>query len=448
MNKVAISARASAFAVFLSVAMMTGLCLSCKSKKPTEPTFAINATSSAHGTIVPAGTISVNQGADQTFTMTADSGYNLVNLRIDGVYTGVSSTHTFTNVTANHSIYASFSHVYSIAATAGAHGTITPQGNVSVTEGAGRAFAIAPDFGYQISDVLVDGGSVGAASSYTFTNVTANHSISAVFTLILGVLSADSGLYYHGTMGSSVLSPHLILSATDSGGVSVNQWIHLSLLSGDGTLGADSVQTDTQGKAHPSYSLSGSKGHAVLRATRPPKDTLDLLLRANTMIWGDSAQGEYIKLGDLFSVVKGFDGLPERVDYDPTPGVWYTYAVYEGTRGVVVVLDDLDQDNSASDWEPVHAIILDSIYAGKFANGIGLGSTVGAVDTAFGTADTVFFDNTAPPPAWVYVYRTRGITFFADQQTPRRVFEIHLFGPQITQPIGRRYSTPTGRNAR
>ena len=70
---------------------------------------------------------------------------------------------------------------YTITATAGANGTISPNGSVTVTEGDSQTFAITPDRGYHIEDVQVDGTSVGAVPSYTFTNVRANHTIIATF---------------------------------------------------------------------------------------------------------------------------------------------------------------------------------------------------------------------------------------------------------------------------
>ncbi len=68
-----------------------------------------------------------------------------------------------------------------IAATAGAGGSITPSGAVSVLVGADQSFTITPDSGYHVSDVLVDGVSVGPVSSYTFTDVTTPHTIGATF---------------------------------------------------------------------------------------------------------------------------------------------------------------------------------------------------------------------------------------------------------------------------
>ena len=71
---------------------------------------------------------------------------------------------------------------YTITATAGEGGSITPTGEVSVKEGASQTFTITASEGYAIADVLVDGQSVGAVDSYTFENITANHTIAAVFT--------------------------------------------------------------------------------------------------------------------------------------------------------------------------------------------------------------------------------------------------------------------------
>ena len=71
---------------------------------------------------------------------------------------------------------------YTITATSGEGGSITPAGEVSVKEGASQTFAIAAQEGYAIADVLVDGQSMGTVDSYTFENVTANHTIAALFT--------------------------------------------------------------------------------------------------------------------------------------------------------------------------------------------------------------------------------------------------------------------------
>ena len=68
-----------------------------------------------------------------------------------------------------------------ITATAGEHGAIDPEGAVTVPKGKSETFTITPDSGYRIKDVLVDGKSVGAVSTYTFENVVDNHTIHATF---------------------------------------------------------------------------------------------------------------------------------------------------------------------------------------------------------------------------------------------------------------------------
>ncbi|TMQ73698.1 MAG: hypothetical protein E6K81_03330, partial [Candidatus Eisenbacteria bacterium] len=71
--------------------------------------------------------------------------------------------------------------VHTITATAGANGAISPSGAVSVPHQTNQTFSITPDACNQIQDVLVDGVSVGAVSSYTFSNVTTDHTIAASF---------------------------------------------------------------------------------------------------------------------------------------------------------------------------------------------------------------------------------------------------------------------------
>jgi len=70
---------------------------------------------------------------------------------------------------------------YTITPSAGANGTIAPSTAQVVNQGGSRLFTITPSPGYKINDVLVDGGSVGAVSDYTFTGVAADHTISASF---------------------------------------------------------------------------------------------------------------------------------------------------------------------------------------------------------------------------------------------------------------------------
>lgn len=72
---------------------------------------------------------------------------------------------------------------YTITAMAGANGSITPSGTLTFTLGQSQTFTITPNTGYHIADVTVDGASVGAVTSHSFTNITSDHTISAAFAI-------------------------------------------------------------------------------------------------------------------------------------------------------------------------------------------------------------------------------------------------------------------------
>ncbi len=226
-------------------------------------TYTITATAGTGGNIMPSGSVTVNHGANQTFTITANMGYSIEDVLVDGNSVGAVSTYQFTNVTGNHTISARFKigthnltvgkggtgtgvvtsspsgincgsdciesynagtvvtltavadgnstfggwsgacsgtgtcsvtmdasksvtatfniKTYTITATAGTGGNIMPSGSVTVNHGANQTFTITANMGYHVEDIKIDGISVGNSSSYTFNNVTENHSIYVTF---------------------------------------------------------------------------------------------------------------------------------------------------------------------------------------------------------------------------------------------------------------------------
>ena len=112
----------------------------------------------------------------------------------DGWYTEKSGGTKITTDTVFHAgttVYAHWTYTgggssnysyYTIKATAGTGGSITPSGNVSVREGRDKTFTITPDKGYTVSNVKIDGRSIGAVKSYTFENVKRAHTIEVSFT--------------------------------------------------------------------------------------------------------------------------------------------------------------------------------------------------------------------------------------------------------------------------
>ena len=172
-------------------------------------TFTINASAGANGSITPAGTVSVNYGSNQSFTITPNTGYHVAGVLVDGVSQTVAPSYTFSNVTTNHTIVVTFAiDTFTINASAGANGSITPAGTVSVNYGSNQSFTITPNTGYHVADVVVDGVSAGAVASYTFTDVTGNHTIAATFALGEGTWSPTGSLINYGEGHTATLLPN------------------------------------------------------------------------------------------------------------------------------------------------------------------------------------------------------------------------------------------------
>ena len=94
---------------------------------------------------------------------------------------------------------------YIIAASAGAHGSISPSGDVEVVEGSNQTFVITAEEGYGIESLMVDGKSVNAAASYTFENVTAAHTIAVTFKVEYRIIDGADSAWTQNTDGSFVI---------------------------------------------------------------------------------------------------------------------------------------------------------------------------------------------------------------------------------------------------
>ena len=158
---------------------------------PTEYTVTVNgshAAASGAGSYQAGITVSIDAGSRSNYRFngwTSSDGISFANA-------GSPST-TFVMPGKNVTVTANWTYngggggggtsydYFTITASAGAGGSISPSGSFSVREGRDKTFTITPDSGYRISDVLVDGQSVGAVSSYTFDNVQKRHTIEAVF---------------------------------------------------------------------------------------------------------------------------------------------------------------------------------------------------------------------------------------------------------------------------
>lgn len=161
-------------------------------------TFAITVTQTANGTISP-GTTAVRQWRSQAFTVTPATGYHIASLTVDGAGQTVTDptgmTVTFSDVAATHTLTATYAiNTYIVSGNVAAgSGTVTPSGNQTVNQGSNITFAIAANAGNHIASMTVDGTPVTVASSYTFTNVTAGHTLAVTFAAGNPVVTASSG---------------------------------------------------------------------------------------------------------------------------------------------------------------------------------------------------------------------------------------------------------------
>ena len=112
-----------------------------------------------------------NEGTQVALTAAPNTGYSFTGW--SGDLTGTTNPATIV-MNADKTVTANFAiNTYAITASAGDHGQISPDGITQVNYGSSQAYNIEADPGYKISDVLVNGSSVGNVSSHTFTNVTA-----------------------------------------------------------------------------------------------------------------------------------------------------------------------------------------------------------------------------------------------------------------------------------
>ncbi|MBN1872264.1 MAG: hypothetical protein JW800_06805, partial [Candidatus Omnitrophica bacterium] len=169
-------------------------------------TYTINAsvTPADSGTISPSGDVTVQEGADQEFVITANEGYCISSIAKDDLAMHLqggcttTSTEIFENVTADHRIVVSFAppaqppvatYTINASVTPAEGGTISPSGSVAVNAGADQEFIMNANTGYYVAAMTIDGVDIALLTSalyptyhyYTLNDVTADHRIVASF---------------------------------------------------------------------------------------------------------------------------------------------------------------------------------------------------------------------------------------------------------------------------
>ena len=313
--------------------------------------FTITSTAGSGGAIDPLNTVTVAAGADQIFTITADTGYHITDVLVDGESVGVVSTYTFSAVTAGHTIAASFAidgtvpEDLIITSTAGSGGTIDPLGTVTVAAGADQIFTITADTGYHITDVLVDGESVGVVSTYTFSAVTAGHTIAASFAI------------------DDIVLEDLVL------------W--LTMDEGQGSVVSDASGLGNDGVIHGASWATLNGAYALGFDGTGDKITLasPISVREGTLLFWIKSD---VALGSV-SVRKGLHGGGSIINY-----IWFngnTIGVESATNGDDYVSDDI----SGHDWTIWHLLTIVRNPAGNGSkmyldNAIEIGSSTNKFD--------------------------------------------------------------------
>lgn len=146
------------------------------------PNLTINASAGPNGSITPSGAISVVYNGSQSFTIVPDFGYTINDVLVDGISVGAVSSYSFSNVTMNHSISASFiTQTWPIYTSSSGGGSISPNGTVLVNEYANQLFNFNPNPCKIVDSVFIDGNYIGNPTSHQFNSVTDTHYVHVVF---------------------------------------------------------------------------------------------------------------------------------------------------------------------------------------------------------------------------------------------------------------------------
>ncbi len=218
-------------------------------------THTIVASAGEHGIISPSGNVDVTDGEDQIFSITPDGGYRVASVTVDAANVTESIVagdgvffYTFENVTADHTIDVTFEEIpavtYTITGTViGGHGTMDPDGEITVNEGSNYDVTFIPDEGYALDTVRVNGlikypvEGTGYITNnvYSLTNISENYTITVKYKDIRTYYNVHVELQTAG--GDATPRDTSVLAGSDiTIQVMPNEGYHISQLEIDGSI--------------------------------------------------------------------------------------------------------------------------------------------------------------------------------------------------------------------
>ena len=271
---------------------------------------------------------------------------------------------------------------HQITATAGANGSISPSGVLSLVYGSAADYTITPQLYYRIQDVTVDGSSVGPTANYSFTNVIDDHSISASFVLdtvtgmdfIVGMIALDpTNPAYGGTFTAKITVRNRGLKSGNAGTLYVytNKTTNVAMKAAAtktasvGTLGACSNKTITlTGIKSPGEGTNTFR--AFIDATGATRETVE----TNN------------QLALKYIVIRKPDLIPTSITLDPiTPSTGYVFnaVVVTKNQGLATA-----KNFCISVWASRSAIATNGIGENAWTNIVSLGVGQVVTNTFYG----------------------------------------------------------------
>ncbi len=302
-----------------------------------------------------------------------------------------------------------------IAATAGTDGTITPAGTTTNNSGSSQSYTITANTGYHVADVLVDGGSVGAVSSYSFSNVTANHTISVSFAInVTPVITwANPADITYGTALSATQ-----LNATSGGlaGTFVYTPSSGTLSAGTQTLSVTFTPTDTTNytATTKTVTLAVNQAAPVVTWATPAAITYGTVLSATQLNATASVAGTFAYTPDLGTTpTAGTQTL--SVTFTPTDAINYTAA----TKTVTLVVNPAAP---VVTWATPAAITYGTALTGTQLNATASVAGTFAYTPALGTTPTAGTQTLSvtfnPTDATNYSTATKTVSLVVSQLAP------------------------------